>query len=152
MAERLGPHGESFEHVSSDEDEHTPHPVQDPVEAEHMARAMDPHYTRASKIDEVATETGQSLVHRQQESMRSRITEEELARNPELTGHADTELNAYVENMVSTERAFGALEKAARHERKAGDAAGEIASSEYRREKHSEERSAFAEEAQDSNE
>lgn len=109
-------------------------PVQDSVEAEHMAHAMDPYYEQAGDIDRVARE-GERLVRSQEE----REEEDWITPGQYQTGDLSTRNAADREELHHLERAdhlrhaSDSLNEGAEATRRAGDEAGDIASSVYRR-------------------
>jgi len=113
-----------------------PHPVQDPVEAEHMAHAMDPHYEQASKIDKLFADSYEIEKHESRREEAESIPEEEYQHGDAATRAAsEDEAESGVERSIAVDDKRGALEDAGTAARKAGDFAGELASKVYRRKK-----------------
>lgn len=139
MAEDGRHHGEESSFAQAHEyeelDQKEPHPVQDSTEAEHMAHAMDPHYTRAREIEALRGESHDSMVSQHEKEDEDWVTDEEAAGDPVLDAHAGEESLAGLTRDVAIGDEMIALDQAASKARKAGDAAGEIASSVYRRKK-----------------
>lgn len=133
MAEK-GSRGEreaSFD--ASDYEELAARRVQDPVEAEHMAHAMDPLYTQAAKMERLADET-KGIVDRQEEQeAESAIPLEQVESDEGQRRIAEEEEDSDMSRSAATHYATELLHGAAGVTREAGDKAGELASSVYRR-------------------
>jgi hypothetical protein len=110
------------------------HPVPDEIEAEHMAHAMDPHYERASKVDQ----TGRQALNTREEQNAleadDMITPESYEQgNADLQEQGQNEAASAIHRDVYVEEELDALDRAASSARKAGDSAGKLASQVYRR-------------------
>ena len=107
--------------------------VDDPVEAEHMAHAMKPHYERAKEIKQIRAE-GFDTLQRQEAEDRSDVSPDtHLGSDPTIKAQAEDEAASAVERFSHVGDELIALDDAADHARKAGDAAGVHASQVYRR-------------------
>lgn len=128
MAERpTGGEGSSEPNRSN-----SPDLVTDPVEAEHMAHAMDPHYEQASRIDEIN-------LHTQEIAQADRTRDLSSPLRGDSTDRATIEAQrneaaSGVEREISVEEERTALDDAAEAARKAGDAVGDQASIAFRHE------------------
>jgi hypothetical protein len=107
--------------------------VEDPVEAEHMAHVMDPHYERATAIDHLAERTQNEVSRVYEQADIDTIiadTDDQPAEPGRAPRHTEDDLIAPLED-ERTE-----LADAAGHAREAGDAEGELTSQAYRRAKN----------------
>lgn len=130
--ESHGQRGNSFD-GASDYEELAARRVQDPVEAEHMAHAMDPHYTQASRIERLADESEEVLDRQEEQEARSAITPEQAESDEGKKRIAEDEEANHISRSAATHYASELLHGAAGVTREAGDKAGELASSVYRR-------------------
>jgi hypothetical protein len=107
--------------------------VQDPLEAEHTAHAMDPHYVRASEIDRVKERTDEELDRALHPDDVDEVFPE--GETPEKGVRSAGELfEARIDGLAAESQG---LEDAASSAREAGDAHGEQVSKAYRRKKKS---------------
>lgn len=134
MAEK-GSHGQSEDAFDGapDYEELAARRVQDPVEAEHMAHAMDPHYTHASKMEQLADETEEIVARQEEQEEESAIPLEQVESDEGQRRIAEDEDFSNMSRSGASHYATELLHGAAGVTREAGDKAGEIASSVYRR-------------------
>lgn len=118
---------------ASDYEELAARRVQDPVEAEHMAHAMDPHYTQASKMEQLADETEEVLDRQEEQEAESAIPPEQAESDEGKRRIAEEEGANHISRSAATHYANELLHGAAGVTREAGDKAGDIASSVFRR-------------------
>ena len=104
--------------------------VSNPVEAEHMAHAMDPHYEQASRIDELNARSHEIARKDRERDVSSPLRDDSTDRATiEARGN---EVVSWAERQVSVQHERTALDDAADAARKAGDAAGDQTSIAYR--------------------
>jgi hypothetical protein len=110
------------------------HIVSDEVEAEHMAHAMDPHYERASKIEQISRDARDVRDEQVAKERDDQISEEAYEQgSKELQTQAQDEAASAIHRDVYVGEERIALDEAAKSARRAGDSVGELESQVYRR-------------------